>query len=109
MTERHSGPAAGPVLFDVQATQSAGHRDRGVARYTAELATALWNGHRGLMHSFLLNPDLAPPGAVVVSLPDDGRGSGFQCPMLRAAVALLTKEDASREGCFKNFNLNICG
>jgi glycosyltransferase involved in cell wall biosynthesis len=54
----------GPVLFDVQATQSASHRDRGVARYTAELAAALWRGHRPLVHSFLLNPDLAPPGSV---------------------------------------------
>ena len=54
----------GPVLIDVQATQSASHRDRGVARYTAELAAALWRTHRSLMHSFLLNPDLPPPGAV---------------------------------------------
>jgi glycosyltransferase involved in cell wall biosynthesis len=54
----------GPVLIDVQATQSASHRDRGVARYTAELAAALWRTHRPLVHSFLLNPDLPPPGAV---------------------------------------------
>ncbi len=54
----------GPVLVDVQATQSASHRDRGVARYTAELAAALWRGSRELVHSFLLNPDLAPPGAI---------------------------------------------
>jgi glycosyltransferase involved in cell wall biosynthesis len=54
----------GPVLVDVQATQSASHRDRGVARYTAELATALWRGSPELVHSFLLNPDLAPPGAI---------------------------------------------
>jgi len=54
----------GPVLVDVQATQSASHRDRGVARYTAELAAALWRTHRPLMHSFLLNPDLPPPGWV---------------------------------------------
>ena len=54
----------GPVLLDVQATQSAGHRDRGVARYTAELAAALWRGHPALVHSFLLNPDLLPPGSV---------------------------------------------
>jgi glycosyltransferase involved in cell wall biosynthesis len=54
----------GPVLLDVQATQSAAHRDRGVARYTAELAAALWRTHRPLMHSFLLNPDLPPPGRV---------------------------------------------
>jgi glycosyltransferase involved in cell wall biosynthesis len=56
--------APGPVLVDVQATQSASHRDRGVARYTADLAGALWRRHPALVHSFLLNPDLAPPGAV---------------------------------------------
>ena len=54
----------GPVLVDVQATQSASHRDRGVARYTTELASALWHGHAPLVHSFLLNPDLTPPGGV---------------------------------------------
>jgi glycosyltransferase involved in cell wall biosynthesis len=56
--------APGPVLVDVQATQSASHRDCGVARYTADLAAALWRRHPALVHSFLLNPDLAPPGAV---------------------------------------------
>jgi glycosyltransferase involved in cell wall biosynthesis len=59
-----AGPAAGPVLVDVQATQSKHHRDRGVARYTAELASALWDGHPELVHSFLLNPDAAPPGSI---------------------------------------------
>jgi hypothetical protein len=54
----------GRVVVDVQATQSASHRDRGVARYTAELAAALWRGSPELVHSFLLNPDLAPPGAI---------------------------------------------
>jgi glycosyltransferase involved in cell wall biosynthesis len=58
------GPDPGPVLVDVQATQSAAHRDRGVARYTAELAAALWRGHPSLVHHFLLNPDLEPPGSV---------------------------------------------
>ncbi len=53
-----------PVLVDVQATQSSSHRDRGVARYTAELADALWRRDPSLIHSFLLNPDLAPPGSV---------------------------------------------
>jgi glycosyltransferase involved in cell wall biosynthesis len=53
------------VLLDVQATQSAGHRDRGVARYVAELAAALVRGPDGdLVHSLLLNPDLPPPGRV---------------------------------------------
>jgi glycosyltransferase involved in cell wall biosynthesis len=54
----------GSVLLDVQATQSAGHRDRGVARYTAELAAALLARHPGVVRSFLTNPDLAPPGRV---------------------------------------------
>jgi glycosyltransferase involved in cell wall biosynthesis len=54
----------GPVLVDVQATQSASYRDRGVARYTAELAGALWRRHPSLVHSFLLNPDQPPPGSV---------------------------------------------
>src|SRR5262249_4000073 len=59
-----SGLAAGPVLIDVQATQSKHHRDRGVARYTAELASAVWDGHPGIVHSFLLNPDAPPPGSI---------------------------------------------
>ena len=63
MTAPPGGPR-GPVLVDVQATQSASHRDRGVARYTADLAGALSRRHPALVHSFLLNPDLAPPGSV---------------------------------------------
>jgi glycosyltransferase involved in cell wall biosynthesis len=63
VTTPRGGPR-GPVLVDVQATQSASHRDRGVARYTAELAGALWRRHPTLIHSFTLNPDLAPPGSV---------------------------------------------
>lgn len=61
MTER---ARAGAVLLDVQATQSEGHRDRGVARYTAEFAAALLAGHPDLVGGFLTNPDLAPPGRV---------------------------------------------
>ncbi len=65
MEGRRSEPHEhGPVLIDVQATQSASHRDRGVARYTTELAAALWRRHPSLVHSFLLNPDGAPPGSV---------------------------------------------
>jgi glycosyltransferase involved in cell wall biosynthesis len=60
----NSVPATGPVLVDVQATQSAHHRDRGVARYTGELASTLWARHPALVHSFLLNPDAAPPGSI---------------------------------------------
>ena len=64
MTSSSGRCLGGPVLVDVQATQSASHRDRGVARYTAELAGALWQRDPALVHSFLLNPDLAPPGSV---------------------------------------------
>src|SRR6187399_559704 len=60
----NGSPDAGPVLVYIQATQSASHRDRGIARYTADLAAALWRGHPELVHSFVLNPDLAPPGAI---------------------------------------------
>jgi glycosyltransferase involved in cell wall biosynthesis len=56
--------AEGAVLLDVQATQSEGHRDRGVARYTAEFAEALLAGRPDLIGGFLTNPDLAPPGRV---------------------------------------------
>ncbi len=64
MTSPRGSASVGPVLIDVQATQSASYRDRGVARYTVELADALWRRDPALVHSFLLNPDLAPPGSV---------------------------------------------
>jgi glycosyltransferase involved in cell wall biosynthesis len=52
------------VILDVQATQSASHRDRGIARYVAELACAIQRRHPEIVHSFLLNPELAPPGRI---------------------------------------------
>jgi glycosyltransferase involved in cell wall biosynthesis len=64
VTSPRGRASAGPVLIDVQATQSASYRDRGVARYTVELADALWRRDPALVHSFLLNPDLAPPGSI---------------------------------------------
>lgn len=64
MNARAGATPVGPVLVDIQATQSASHRDRGVARYTGELAAALWRRHPSLVHSFLLNPDASPPGSV---------------------------------------------
>lgn len=54
----------GPVLLDIQATQSLGSRDRGVARYCSELASALVAHHPEAVHGFVLNPDLPPPGHV---------------------------------------------
>jgi len=52
----------GPVVVDLQALQSPGLRDRGVARYAYELAVALERGHPRLVGRYLLNPDLPPPG-----------------------------------------------
>jgi hypothetical protein len=50
------------VLLDVQATQSAAHRDRGVARYVAETAAAILRTRPDISHTFLDNRELAPPG-----------------------------------------------
>lgn len=55
-------PAGAPVLLDIQGAQSVDHRDRGIARYVLELASALESAHPGHIRQFLLNPDLAPPG-----------------------------------------------
>jgi glycosyltransferase involved in cell wall biosynthesis len=52
------------VLLDVQATQSAAHRDRGVARYVAETAAAILRTRPEIAHTFLVNRELAPPGRV---------------------------------------------
>src|SRR5579864_2332891 len=50
-----------PLVLDIQALQSPGYRERGVARYTLGLATALVERHPDLVDSLLLNPDLPPP------------------------------------------------
>ncbi|MEA3075630.1 MAG: hypothetical protein QOF60_538 [Actinomycetota bacterium] len=55
---------AGAVLFDLQGAQSLDHRERGVARYVVELASALEAMSPSLMGRYLVNPDLPPPGGV---------------------------------------------
>ncbi len=50
------------MLLDIQGAQSVDHRDRGIARYVLELASALQEAYPGHIRQFLLNPDLAPPG-----------------------------------------------
>lgn len=57
-----SAPAGAPVLVDIQGAQSVDHRDRGIARYVLELASALQDAHSSDIRQFLLNPDLPPPG-----------------------------------------------
>jgi glycosyltransferase involved in cell wall biosynthesis len=54
----------GCVAVDVQATQSAAHRGRGIARYVAELAAALEAEHGEIVGGYLLNRDLAPPATL---------------------------------------------
>jgi glycosyltransferase involved in cell wall biosynthesis len=76
--------SAAPVVLDVQATQSAGYRERGVARYTHEFAGALLQRYPGYIDRLLLNPNLPPPsgagpfvssGKLMVG-PGNGRGDG---------------------------------
>jgi glycosyltransferase involved in cell wall biosynthesis len=52
------------VLFDIQGVQSRAHGERGIARYLTGLALALEDRHAERISSFLLNPDLAVPGAI---------------------------------------------
>jgi glycosyltransferase involved in cell wall biosynthesis len=89
VTARPGSASPGPVLVDVQATQSASHRDRGVARYTAELAAALWRRHPDRIHSFLLNPDLAPPGSVEELVAGGRLGYADRCDVSGARLLHL--------------------
>jgi glycosyltransferase involved in cell wall biosynthesis len=54
---------AGPVVFDLQATQSLDQRHRGIPRYVLELALALEETAPGAVDAYLLNPDRALPEA----------------------------------------------
>lgn len=52
------------VIVDLQATQSIDHRDRGIARYAAELALAVEDLRPRFVQQFTLNPGLPPPGSL---------------------------------------------
>ncbi len=54
---------AGPVLFDIQATQSVDQRHRGIPRYVLELALALEETVPDAVGAYLINPDRALPEA----------------------------------------------
>ena len=57
----------GPVLLDIQAVQSEGYGERGVARFSMELARALTRRHPELVGRLLYNPDVAlPPQATTI-------------------------------------------
>jgi glycosyltransferase involved in cell wall biosynthesis len=48
----------GPVLLDIQAIQSVGHPERGIARYVREVSTALLDARPDLIGGLVVNPDL---------------------------------------------------
>ena len=52
------------MLLDLQGAQSVDHRDRGVARYVVELATALERRAPDAIGAYLVNPDLALPSPI---------------------------------------------
>jgi glycosyltransferase involved in cell wall biosynthesis len=52
------------VLFDVQGTQSPAHRDRGIARYLANLAQALERRPDSRVSRYLVDPELPLPPSV---------------------------------------------
>ncbi len=58
-----TAPVAGPVIFDLQATQTLDQRHRGISRYALELALALEQVAPDRVGAFVLNPDLALPEA----------------------------------------------
>ncbi|MDQ1514786.1 MAG: hypothetical protein QOE80_616, partial [Actinomycetota bacterium] len=62
-SRRRQAQARGPVLFDLQATQSVDQRHRGIARYVLDLALALEDVSPGHVGAYVVNPDLALPEA----------------------------------------------
>jgi len=55
------GESTGPVVLDIQAIQSEGYGERGVARFCRELTRALTQRHPDLVGRLVFNPDLALP------------------------------------------------
>ncbi len=53
-----------PVVFDLQGSQSVDHRDRGVARYVVELATAIEERHPDRVTAYVLNPERSLPSGI---------------------------------------------
>lgn len=56
--------SGGPVVLDLQCTQGAHNRARGIPRYAHELALALVETRPDLVGRVLLNPALAPPAGI---------------------------------------------
>jgi glycosyltransferase involved in cell wall biosynthesis len=60
-----------PVVLDLQAVQSATYRERGVARYALDFATALARSQPEVLDQVLVRPDL-PPASGAQALVDAG-------------------------------------
>ncbi len=80
----------GPVLVDLQGTQSLGHRGRGISRYATELALALERIAPERVHGYVLNPDLAPPGGVEPLVASGKLVFADEAPCAGAALLHLT-------------------
>ena len=64
MTSAAAPTQSGPVVYDLTGTQSPDHRNRGIGRYVAQLATALQEVAPDRIGAFAANPDLALPSGV---------------------------------------------
>jgi glycosyltransferase involved in cell wall biosynthesis len=64
MTRGGTPGPAGTVVVDLQALQSPTSRTHGIGRYAANWALALERLRPDLVGTYLLNPDLPPPGAI---------------------------------------------
>ncbi len=64
MTHDGSPEPTGTVVVDLQALQSPTSRAHGIGRYAANWALALEREQPGLVGTYLLNPDLPPPGMI---------------------------------------------
>ena len=74
------------VLYDLQAIQSSGHADRGIARYAGELARALLARGEDPISRILFNPDLPIPPAAEPFLATGRVGAGDEAPDASADV-----------------------
>ncbi|HXZ82527.1 MAG TPA: glycosyltransferase [Acidimicrobiales bacterium] len=64
MTRGGPAESAGTVVVDLQALQSPTSRTHGIGRYAARWAVALERLQPQLVGTYLLNPDLPPPGRI---------------------------------------------
>jgi len=64
MTPGRPPESAGTVVVDLQALQSPSSRTHGIGRYAANWALAIERLRPDLVGTYLLNPDLPPPGPI---------------------------------------------